>query len=332
MPGTIWLGGEDLSFQQSSSPPTVFTGAGSFRAGLSRCSLQQPMADYAKGDQFAGGAVTSAWISAWLLFSDKYNVGPFFGAGQFSSRNALLVGTSTSNNLPGKVALFTYDGTTLTQLAEESGTSLGIDLLKIDMQVINYGATATVNIYVNRSLVLTFTGDVTVSGMTDFDCLVIAPYSAGNSGFSVYLSEFMVDTRDTRTMNLWTQYPTANGGTDGFTGDYTDCDPVVINDANAVYTDVASEDEQFELSGAPSGTFTVLACLIAARACITAGSPIETLKLGWYLSSVVKVDSGHTLTTGENCYERLSQLSPFSGLPWTADEVENQQSEMQSAT
>lgn len=343
MAGTIWLAGEDHSFQHG-GVPVVLTTAGMYRGGgFARCSLApHSTGNPVKGNQFPGGAVTSAWLhflvwpgAPWGLYAA--NVSEMIGGvGQFSSLKALVIGCVGGNygGVANQLSLFSYDGSTLTVLATESGTSLTDSVLnQFDIQVINYGATATVNVYVNAATTtaISFTGDVTVSGMTAFDCVCCGtPHAYGDGVFG--FSEFMVDTRDTRAMILFNQYGIAAGDTDGFSGVYSDCNPVTINDSNAVYTATAAENEQFELNAMPSGTFGVLACQLAARASITVGSPIETLKLGWHAYSLVSVDAGHTLITAWNCYDSLSQLSPFSGLPWTPGDIGVVQEEMQSAT
>jgi hypothetical protein len=341
MAGTIWLAGEDLSFQHGSLP-SVITTSGWYRAGgFARCALTPPNSgNPCKGNQFEGGAVTSAWLHFLVWPSAVWgdyaaNVSTMIGGfGQFSSQNGLAIGCIGGNvgGVANQITLFKTDGSTLTTLATESGTSLTNAILnQFDIELINYGATATVNVYVNGNSTpaLSFTGDVTVSGMTDTDCVIFGlPWDNYAFGFS----EFIVDTRDTRAMTLFVQYGTAAGDTDDWTGAYSDCNPVTINDANAVYTATAAKDEQFDLNALPAGSFGVLACLIAARASITAGSPIETLKLGWHAYGFVGVDSGHTLSTSWDCYENLGQLSPFSGLPWTPGDISVLQEDLQSAT
>ena len=312
--------------------PIVSTTSTHFRSGYARCALylNTSSGNFVKGNQFSGGAITSGWLTwrNFMTFSFASDSPIYLGFGQFSSQKYLGIGSLSSDG-NGKVHLFKYDGTTKTSLASESGTSLLTNVLqKLDMQVINYGATATVNVYVDGVLVLTFTGDVTVTGMTDMDCVVFS--FCQNANF--FVSEVIVADEDTRAFSLVTMAGTGAGDTDAWTGAYTDCNPITINDANAVYTATAGLDEQFNITDLPSGTFSVKACLVAARAEKTSGSPIGTLKLGWKTGGTVNVDAGHSLTTAWACYERLALLNPVTATNWAQSDMNALQEEMQSAT
>jgi hypothetical protein len=217
-------------------------------------------------------------------------------------------------------------------LASEAGASFVDTAIQyLIIQVISYGATATVNVWIDGVLVINFAGDVTVSGMTNMDCVVLGPQSGFGSGFSPVMSEVIVADEDIRTFSLFTQAGTGTGWDDLWTGAYTDCNPITINDANAVYTQTAGQDEAFALTSLPSGTFSVKAVLAAARAQKTSGSPIGTLKLGWYTSSTVAVDSGHALTSAWECYENLALLNPVTATNWTQSDIGSLQEDLQSA-
>src|SRR6266699_7117527 len=73
-----------------------------------------------------------------------------------------------------KLALYKYDGTTQTLLAAETGNSFTLSTLhRLDLQLVSYGASATVNVCFNGILVITFSGGTTVSGVTDLDSIFI---------------------------------------------------------------------------------------------------------------------------------------------------------------
>ena len=130
------------------------------------------------GNQFNGGALTSAWLSA-RIYGNGVSAGgtttmAMIGFGLYGTNNALVVGP-VSGAVNTKMALFTIAAGTVTQIATESGNSFTQgSLLKVDMQVVNYGASATVNVYVNGVSVITFSGNVAVSGMTNFDHVYMA--------------------------------------------------------------------------------------------------------------------------------------------------------------
>jgi hypothetical protein len=325
----LWAGGEDLSFQNGTLP-TVNTSGGNFRSGYTRCALQTVTSGPAKGNQFSGGAITSAWFScrAAILIGGA-NIG-IFGAGLYSSSGkGLYVACASTTSYFG---IYTsLDGITLTALATSTTAHPG-GTPKIDMQITSYGATATVNVYVNGALIVTFTGDVRVSGMTNFDCVSLPICNPSNPAQAAFISEVIVADEDTRTFSLVSMAGTGAGDTDDWTGAYTDCNPITINDANAVYTATAAKDEQFNITDLPSGTFSVKACLVAARAEKTSGSPIGTLKLGWKTGGTVNVDAGRSLTTAWATYERLALLNPVTATNWLQSEMNALQEDLQSAT
>ncbi len=323
----LWCGGEDLDFQQGSLP-SVSTNSAFFRSGYARCAVGLPAAGNAmKGNQFPGGAVTTAWMSFRMWCYGWGTSNKIGGFGQFSSYNGLFVGVASSN--AHRIALYKFNGTTLTSLAAESGTSL-IDqqLQRFDIQVTNYGATATVNVYVDGLLVITYSGDVTVSGMTGMDCTIFGPWGPN----WVFVSEVVVADEDTRTFSLVTMAPNAAGGTDNWTGAYTNCNPVTINDASAVYTNTASELEEFNLLDLPSGTFGIKAVKISARAAISAGATADKIELGYGTNSSLSLGSAVSVTTAWACYERLDTQNPVTSAQWQQTEMNPLQLAMESSS
>jgi hypothetical protein len=225
------------------------------------------------------------------------------------------------------VALIKYDGTTKTELAAEVGDSLtNITLHKLDMQLINYGATATVNVYVDGVLVITYTGDVTVSGVTALDSVFLGVCSLNGAD----ISEIIVADEDTRNLSLVTMAPNGAGDTQDWTGAYTDIDEITLDDADLIYTDVAAKDQQCNLINIPSGSFACKAVKISARATKSVDASIGTLKLG-IKSGTVDVDAGHALTTGWVTYERLMLVNPVGGLAFTVAELNALQGDFQSS-
>ena len=111
-----------------------------------------------------------------------------------------MIGCDTS----GKIGLYKYDGVTETLLASEPGNSFATygALQRVDVELANYGASATVNVYLRSILLFTFTGDVTVSGMTAVDCVLHCPNASGNTGYNAYVSEVMVTVDDSRTRQV----------------------------------------------------------------------------------------------------------------------------------
>ena len=129
------------------------------------------------------------------------------------------------------------------------------------MQVVGPLATAVVNVYIDGALIISFSGDVTVTGLTSYNC---ASFS-GLLGNTPWLSEFIVADEDLRAWNgLLTMALTGAGTTDAWTGVYSTINGTTLSTASPNYVNVVNQDQQFINTAAPSGIFGVKAIKIAA--------------------------------------------------------------------
>jgi len=310
----LWCGGEDIDFSLGAAI-TPITTASHFRAGYPRCTVRQDTSgSISKSSIFAGGAITSAWLSARMI---TFNVGlnlRMIGLGLSGTNKCLLIGTDSAN--AAKLALSKYDGTTLTQLAAELGTSLAPGVLqRLEVQVVNYGATATVNVYLDGALIITFTGNVTVSGMTNFDSVFVMRSNPSGSMFAEF-SEIMVASEDLRAFpGLVTLALTGDGTTTDWTGIFSTINGTTISDATPNYTDASDQLQEFDVTNLPSGTFKVRAIKIAARAAKAAGTPTQ-IALGYNEAGTVTVGGDIALTTAYATYEQLDLVNPRTSADW----------------
>jgi hypothetical protein len=291
------MGGEDISFPNGASPPVGVTTSGWFRSNYARCALSMELhTGYSKA--FSGGGVTSCWLSVrFYLLNGYYTAQRSIGLIKNSTTNrGIFFGCLSAN----KLSIFKYNGTTETTLVTEVGAS-AVGLNKIDMQIIDYGGSGTVNLYVNGVLVATYTGDISVDGVSDLDSVWLGP-----NGAEIAVSEIIVASTDTRAKSLRTHSITGAGDANAWHGTYADIDEVAINDVDFVYSDAAADDIQCALADSPAGTFAVDAIKVEARACIGAGSPIDVLKLGVKHGGSIDVDAGQTLDESWKTYERMT--------------------------
>ena len=320
----LWCGGEDIDFPNGTAPAILTTGS-SFDSAYARCSIRSPaIAAYVKSVAFT--PVTSCWLSGQIVHESTQSGGHLFGlmySGTGSS--GLYIGGGTPYQ---QLTLVKWDGTTSTLLAAETGTSFvfGI-LLKIDIQIINYGASATVNVWVDGVLVITYTGDVTVSGVTSLDTVVLS----SDAGGSAYASEIIVADQDTRTLRLATLAPAGAGTTDAWTGAYTDVNEVVLNDATSVYTNATSQDEEFTLSTLPAGAVSIVALKAGARCSATAGSTPTNIAVGIRSGGTTSAGTPVGQTTAWTENERLMGVNPVTGLAWTQSAVNALQINLRSS-
>ena len=330
----LWCGGEDIDFQRGQLP-TIDTTGGHFRSGYARCALVCPLnGTMLKSNTFPSGAVSNAWAS---LRGAVYNGSTFgtnqkmWGFGQSSplgSQKALVIYEATS----GKVGLATWDGSSLVSLATEAGNSMvGATQQKYDLHVQNFGASGgIVDVYVDGTQVISFTGQASLSGFTSFDCVVAGAYNP-TGGNSFTFSEVIVADEDVRAFSLVTGVPNAAGFQDQWTGAYTDIDEIAIDDTDVVYTPSTGQVEEFGLSDLPVGTFAIKATKVISRSEITSGAAPTSLKLGYYTNSTKSVDSGHTLSNAWDEYERIDQQNPVTSSPWTPTEINALQIALESA-
>ena len=177
-------------------------------------------------------------------------------------------------------------GQTPTQLAAENRNVCPSRVLLppfLDIQVVSFWASATVNVYWNGVNVISFSGDVnTATGLSNFDSIFLA-YSAAVGARQWEVSEVVVADEDLRAFpGLVTLALTGNGTTPRMDQrlqqqhkphDYFGSTPY--------YTDTAAQANQFNITDLPAGSFVVKAVMVAARIAKSAGSTATQVKLGY---------------------------------------------------
>lgn len=324
----LWCGAEDIDFVTWVLLSMSTTGASYRSSNGVRASILSSGGigtGYGKSVTFPDGTVTSCWLSFRVYPSSPSAGSLFVGLGASGTvKSGLFVGNAAASAT--RCALVKYDGTTKTELASEAGNSFpNITLVKVDVQITNFGANATVKVYVNGILVITYNGDVTVTGVASLDCLMIG----GANNMSA--SELIVADEDTRTFGLTTMAPSAAGDANAWTGLFSAINEITIDDSSVVYTNGNGNDVQYNLLDFPAGTFGVKAILVSARAGKSSGSTPGTLKLGIKTGGTINVDAGNTVTTAWQTFQRLMQTNPVTGLAWVQGDMNALQIDLQSA-
>jgi hypothetical protein len=329
----LQVAGEDVDFLGSSTVANA-TG-GQFRSGFARCGIWSSL--YTKSLPFVGGAVTSAWFSFYNAFNSTYGTTPTLIAGlvdQATSASGLWIGSGSAN--PLRYALYKFDGTTATQLAQMTYDVLVHNegtFFRLDVQLVNYGATATVTVYLDGIQVMTYTGDVTVAGTTNLSCIGLynkngASYGNANSSS---VSEIIVSDADTRALSLVTMAATGVGNTDAWTGAYTDENEISLNDATDVYSNTPSQDEDFNITDPPAGVYSVTAVMRVARASATSGASATEVGLGFYIGSTHYPGTAQSPTTSWEPYQELYANDPSTGVPFLYTSLAALQSNLRSS-
>jgi hypothetical protein len=318
----LWCGGEDIDF-----PTNPLVGLSGFRAGYARCSLS---ASAGTMRSVAFGPLTSLWMSMQVSGNNLAASVRMFGLMNSGANSGLWVGSSAASAT--KIALIKYYGVTATatELAAETLNSWAAGNVtgKLDVEVVNYGASAAVTVFWNGAAVIAFSGNAAVPDMTDIDQAA----QTGNSGAtSTVISEVVIADQDTRAFSLVTLAPNAAGTTDNWTGAFTDVNETTVNDATVVSTNTATQDEQFNLTDLPSGAFAIKAVKEAMRAANTAGAAATDVALGINSGGSVDAGSPAGLTTAFATYERLMLVNPVTGIAFTTAEINALQVNLRSS-
>jgi hypothetical protein len=330
----LWCGGEDIDFPLGQA---VITDTSSVcrRGSFTRAALfNSSSTTNCKSNAFPGGAVTSCWMSAQMFMGSGNTTGRKlpFGLANSSNGASLILACSAANL--AKLALCTWNGTTLVQLATESGTSLSTNVIyKFDMQVVNYGASATVNVYINGILVITFTGNVAVLSNTNLDQVILPP--GDSNSFVSEVSEIIVADEDTRGfIGLMSHTLTGAGTTDQWSGVFSTVNTLAISDTSPNSTNTTAQDQQFNLTDPVSGSYLVKAVKVAARLAVSSGSPTATqVKLGYNSGGTVAFGAGATKTpaTAYTTFEQIDTVNPVTSAAFTPSELTALQVDLRSA-
>lgn len=326
----LWCGGEDIDFPNS-APVVSSTITSRYRSTYARCAIQSASGSTFSGsNSFSGGAITSAWLSAQVYYNDSGTTGNrFVGLINVGSGNGSGIWFGQSSSSDNKMAIFKYDGTTLTQLALGATGVFNTTTqpFKWDLQVISYGSSSTVNLYWSGNLYCSYTGSTAISGVSNLDGVGIWALSGNSAG----MSELIVSDTDTRAMNLMTMAPTSTGTTASWTGVVGNVNPVTINDGNSVFTNTVAQDEQFHLTTPASGTFSIPFVRIAARCANTTGATATQVALGFNSGGTVVVGSNNSLITSFKLVESVYTQNPVSSAAWTQSDLTSLQVDLRSA-
>jgi len=313
----LWCGGEDIDFTENISinSATTYCKSGS----TARCSFY--------GSGFSKGianfsAITSGWLSFQGYFGNQAATKNLFICGlvlSSTTNKGLWIGVDASTE--GKLALYKYDGSTKTSLASESGTSLNNTVKKIDMHIVSYGVSATVTVYINGALVITYSGDTTVSGVTNLDTVGVGG-GYGTVGY-LHASEIIVSDADTRAMALVSVIPSAAGTVSDWTGAYTAIDETVISDNDFVSTVTADQIFECNVTDMPSGSYTIKAVKSVVRAADL--SMALGLQLGIRVGTTIALSSTKTLDIVPSTQEIIYQVNPETSAAFSKSDIDSLQ-------
>lgn len=191
-------------------------------------------------------------------------------------------------------------------------------LYKIDVQVISYGASGTVNVYVDGLLWVTYTGDLTTDGATSLSGLVFGNLAVNATH---HWSEMICSDEDTRPMSLVTLPPAADGNTFAWTNSYTAIDEITTDDTDLSASGTADQLAQTTVtSSGIVGTPAILAVAVNARAMRGATGP-QNLQLNVRTASTDYFSSNVGLTTTFAKTSNVWATNPNTAAAWTYTDI-----------
>jgi hypothetical protein len=336
----LWCGGEDVDFPNGSAI-NVVTNTSYFRSSFSRCSISSGVG-VSSSNAFPGGSVTSCWFSFQLGFFPENSNGSQRGGALTAGISNTAVATNGTGIYVYTTAGFgigiaKFDGTTTTVLASGSNSTIpnSTQVQRMDMQVVNYGTSSIITLWMNGAIACTFSGNSTVGSLSSFNCVVVSTSPSGNFGALGCGSEFLVADEDTRFMAVKTCAPLALGTTASWSGVVGNVNPAAITDANSVSVNATAQDEQFTQNGLPTGTWSVRQIKVTSRGAASAGAVATKFTPGFRLAGSVVLTGGttHSPGTAFGNFEDFWTNNPVSGVAWTPTDVAtgNLQLELQSS-
>lgn len=321
----LFIGGEDIDFTLPVAGADFTTDTTAFRSSFARVGIQPKFDNGTEAANPVLATFTQAQSAFWVSLRMAYSAASTSGSGG-RSMIALYDGSSKrlalglNDNMT--VALVAFDNTGSPAVLTTSAQPLPHgQVMKLDIQV-SYSGTGSVIVYVNNSVLLSYTGAVAKSGSTSLSAMSLHSVGSGStdpaSPTSTF-SEIIVATTDTRAMSLATLAPDANGAGGGWTGSYADIDEAVANDYDGITANTAEVTGFYGLSGLPAGGFTVPAVKVAARASRGSTAPTN-LQLGVRTggsTGTTGLGDAQAVTTGWTNVAQIFEADPTSNAAWT---------------
>lgn len=295
----LFAGNEDLDFQYLGQGTPVFADsgirldatAGRFRAGYARYAITFDQHNQNNGwpinsvyARAVFGNTTQFWFSGRIVVNNA-GVNPgaiglrFRGPGMIERIRLTNTGTLAAG--PYSVSTVNAAGTVVSLGNTSAGFTVGpTDPDKLDV-FINYAVAGSILVYINKTLIFSFVGDVTTDGATqlqlaDFGAFCYVTSFAGSGEYTAW-SEVIVSTTDTRDLSLVTQVPTANGNThnwDAGTAANIAATSLATGDATPNYALSAGLIQEYQVTPAlPGGFFSVVSVIHKARLAASAAPP-----------------------------------------------------------
>jgi hypothetical protein len=309
----LWCGGEELDFK---GVVKVSTSAFYFDSNYARCAINLGQAGSGSiYTQFTSDTIHNFWFHARFIFYPSYPIDEarIVAFGIFNSQQVKL---NISRSNEGSVFRI-YLGNTLVAATEQAVINPNV-IYRLDIQIQNYDQedTGTVNVYIDNTLVLTYTGTLYSELIPKLDHMYLL---GGTLGSGLRMSEIIIADSDPRNLRLKTLPLNADGDTNQWLlGTYADIDEVSKTVHEYIKTETAGQLFTANISNLPSGLWKIHAIRVAA-----ATSPAYNglgLKVGIKTNDVVHLGD-LTQATWYDTLDELYTVNPETSQDFTKEEV-----------
>lgn len=318
-----FIGGEDHDFVKIGNCAVDTSTTAARRSANARCSLRVGGIGSAVTDgwqQDFAAAISSFWFTARFYVGSLATVSAgtdFLTFLDGSTRRLLLV-----NDGSNRISIVKQTGAGVrTTLATSVLAMSAVTLYKLDVQVNGYGPAAVINVYLDGMLWVTYTGDAATDSSTQLSGFCLGHMGADSS--TVYWSEIICGTDDTRSMSLVTLPPAANGNTFAWTNSYASIDEITTDDADLCASDTADQVAQTTVTSTGlTGTPGILAVCVSARAQHGSSGPTK-LQLGLRVNGGDYFSADKTLAASFARAANIWESNPNTAASWSHTDLKN---------
>lgn len=321
--GLLFVGGEAEDFTSLGTATFDTSGSGvRWRAGYPRGSITWSASS--NSTPYVSFAASTTFWASYQFNATQINassgVGWWLALGTGGNARLRFRWTGSS---PSTVILETWNGTSAVTLATSTLTMAGSTQYKIDLSV-DYKVAGRVKLYLNQTLYIDYSGDVTAAGATTLNNLIFGSQGSANS---LYVSEIIVADEDTRPLSVKTLAPNATGDVTGWaSGGWAEIDDTTASDSDLAVSDTAGQVLAVNATGMPSGSSGLSVRAVKSVALAARGSTGPSkLALGVRQSSTNGFATGQTLDTGYGVVSTTWATNPVTGAAFTSTEIENLQ-------
>lgn len=310
-------GGEDSENYAQGSGSAISTTANTFRSTYARCSMACTQNGSWLNWEAYAGTPSSFWFSARTAASTILTNG-----------NTLLRFVDASRY--ARLQLIISGGVLLVQKVNTAGTATTLanalapwapgfagpaQTDKIDIHWVN-SASGSVDIWFNGVKYYNYSGDTT----TETTAISFHQLTTCQNAQTSYWSEVIVADQDTRTWNLQTLAPVANGNTHNFdtgTPAAANVNEVTLSYATLDGSTTAGQKDQYTIPAIAAGTYTIVAVGVSSQLVKGTSGPSK-MDLGVRSGTTDYWSSDQTLDVGWNDYQNWWTTDPDTSAVWVA--------------